>query len=47
LAEARETLIKAMRQERLVEGQHAYLGNMLKQTPIEVNEIELSKFTTK
>ena len=47
LAEARDTLVKAMRQERLVEGQRNYLANMLKQQPIEVNEIELSKFESK
>jgi len=47
LAEARDTLVRAMRQERLVEGQHNYLANMLKQQPIEVNEIELSKFSAK
>jgi peptidylprolyl isomerase len=47
LAEARDTLVKAMRQERLVEGQRNYLANMLKQEPIQVNEIELSKLSAK
>ena len=47
LAEARETLVRAMRQERLAEAQRSYLANMLKQVPIEVNEIEMSKFSTK
>jgi peptidylprolyl isomerase len=47
LAEVRETLVKLMRQERQVEGQRAYLANMLKQEPVEVNEIELSKFIAK
>ncbi len=47
LAEARDTLVKAMRQERLVEGQRNYLGNMLKQEPIQVNEIELNKLSAK
>jgi len=36
-----------MRQERLVEGQRNYLANMLKQEPIQVNEIELSKLSAK
>jgi PPIC-type PPIASE domain len=47
LAEARDTLVKAMRQERMVEGQRNYLNNMLKQQSVEVNEIELSKFAPK
>ena len=47
LAEARDALVKAMRQERLVEGQRNYLANMLKQQPVQVNEIELSKFNPK
>ncbi len=46
-AEAHDALVKAMRQERLVEGQRNYLANLLKQQPIEVNEIELSKFGAK
>jgi peptidylprolyl isomerase len=47
LAESRDVLVKALRQERMVEGQRNYLGNMLKQQPVQVNEIELSKFTAK
>jgi peptidylprolyl isomerase len=47
LAESRDALVRAMRQERLVEGQRNYLANMIKQQPVEVNEIELSKFNTK
>jgi hypothetical protein len=47
LAESRDVLVKALKQERLVEGQRAYLANMLKQQPVQVNEIELSKFTAK
>lgn len=47
LAEAHDTLVKALRQERQVEAQRGYLGNLLKQQPIELNEIELSKFSAK
>jgi len=45
LAEARPALVKAMRQERQVEGQRNYLATMMKQQPVELNEIELSKFS--
>ena len=47
LAEARETLVRALRQERMVQAQRGYLSNLLQQTPIQLNEIELSKFATK
>jgi peptidylprolyl isomerase len=47
LPEVRETLVKLMRQERQVEAQRLYLANMLKTKPVELNEIELSKFITK
>ena len=47
LAEARDALVRAMRQDRQMEGQRDYLGNLLKQQPIELNEIELSKFSAK
>jgi peptidylprolyl isomerase len=47
LAESRDALVRAMRQERVVEAQRAYLGGLIKQQPIEVNEAELSKLATK
>lgn len=47
LAEARETLVRALRQEHAVQAQRAYLTNLLQQQPIQLNEIELSKLATK
>jgi peptidylprolyl isomerase len=47
LAEARETLVRAMRQERLVQGERSYLANLVQKEPIQLNEIELGKLTTK
>jgi parvulin-like peptidyl-prolyl isomerase len=47
LADARETLMRALRQERMVQAQRAYLANLLQQQPVKLNEIELSKFATK
>jgi parvulin-like peptidyl-prolyl isomerase len=47
LAEAREALVRAMRQERQAEGQRSYLAGLIKQQPIEMNEIELSKLSAK
>jgi len=47
VAEAHETLVRALRQEHMVQAQRAYLTNQLQQTPIQLNEIELSKFATK
>jgi peptidylprolyl isomerase len=47
LAESRDTLVHALRQERQMEGQRDYLGGLLKQQPIEVNEVELNKLSVK
>jgi hypothetical protein len=47
LAEARDTLVRAMRQERAVQAQRTYLAGLLKQQPIQLNEIELGKLTGK
>jgi peptidylprolyl isomerase len=43
LAETRDALVRALRQERLVQGERAYINNLLKQDPIQLNEIELGK----
>lgn len=43
LAEARETLVRALRTDRLAQAQRAYIADLLKQEPIKVNEIEIGK----
>ena len=45
LAEARDSLVRAMRQERMVQAQRGYLGSLIQQAPIQVNEAELAKLT--
>ncbi len=47
LAEARETLVRALRQERQGDLQRSFIGNLLQQQPIEVNEVELNKLSAK
>jgi len=47
LAQSRDALVRAMRQERVVELQRAYLSNLLKEAQIEVNETELNKLSAK
>lgn len=45
LAEARDTLIRAMRQERLVQGQRRYVADLLQREPMQINQVELWKQT--
>ncbi len=47
LADARDMLVRALRQERMVQAQRGYVSTLLQQTPIQLNEIELSKFATR
>lgn len=47
LAESREALVNALRQERLLQGQRSYLGTLLQVQQMQVNEVELSKFAVK
>ncbi len=46
-AEARETLVRAMRQDRAVQLQRAYIAGLIQTDPIQVNEIEIGKLVTK
>ncbi len=46
-AEARETLVRALRQERMVQGQRAYVASVMQGEAIQVNEIELGKVVPK
>ncbi len=45
LAEAREILVRAMRQEREVQMQRKYVADMLQQDPIRIDQVELWKQT--
>jgi len=47
LTDSRDALVRAMRQEHMLEAQRGYLTSLLQQVPIQVNEIELGKFATK
>ena len=47
LADAHDTLVRALRQERVAQSQRAYVGGLLKDDPIQVNEIEIGKLTGK
>jgi peptidylprolyl isomerase len=47
LDEARDALARAMRQERVNDWQRNYISAMIKQQPIEVNEVELNKLAAK
>lgn len=47
LAEARDVLVRAMRQERTAQAQRAYIAGLLKDEPIKLNEIEIGKLITK
>ncbi len=46
-AEAHETIVRAMRQDRQMQGQRTYLSDLMQQTQIQINEIEVSKLVTK
>jgi peptidylprolyl isomerase len=46
LADAREQISQAMRLRKAQEGERAYLDNLLKQSQIVVNQVELQKFQT-
>ncbi|HVC16698.1 MAG TPA: peptidylprolyl isomerase [Rhodanobacter sp.] len=45
LQEAHETLVRALRQERLVQLQRQYVAKMLQQEPIRIDQVELWKET--
>lgn len=45
LPEARETLVRALRQERLVQMQREYITRMLQSEPIRIDQVELWKET--
>jgi hypothetical protein len=45
LAEAHDTLVRALRQERAVQGQRRYIAEMLQREPITLDEVELWKQT--
>jgi hypothetical protein len=47
LAEAHDTLVRALRQERVAGEARAYIGGLLKADPMQINEIELGKLTGK
>jgi len=47
LQEAHDALVRALRQERSVELQRQYVGKMLQQEPIRVDQVELWKETAK
>ena len=46
-AEAREVLVRALRQERAQQIQHNFISSLLQNDPIQVNEIEIGKLTVK
>ncbi len=46
LAEVRDQLVKALRQQRRATDQRAYADTMLKRDPVQVNEIELTRMLT-
>ncbi len=46
-AEAREALIRGMRKERVAQNQRTFVGSLLHDEPIQVNEIELGKLIGK
>ena len=43
LAEARETLVRLMRQERLMQAQRRYLSELLQEEPVKLDQVELWK----
>jgi hypothetical protein len=47
LADIRDNLVRALRQQKQQENVRAYLAGMLKQQPIQINEIQLSGLLTK